>query len=240
VKDRNYLLSVELLRLYRDAALKNAAQLLEEASLLLEHNHHPRAYFLAVAAIEEVGKAVQASDGMCRNLDTSAVSTRLKLQFENHSQKITSAFVPWLLTTPRLRDEIMRFVDVMIDVKHGREPSMYTDIHSDGPGVVTPESAVRPSAAANCVQLGYAVLSHAKPYIGQSERQPRTPDQDALFALKPAVFRKMTNTEDFWQYYISRMESGDLAFETAVMEYHRTYFCKDATFKTQVESRDDT
>jgi AbiV family abortive infection protein len=134
VKIRDYQLNSDLLRGYRDAALANAGELLAEASLLLAHDHQARAYFLAVAAVEEIGKAVQAFDGMGRNLRDSGVCTRLKLQFEDHSQKVTSAFIPWLLATPNLRDEVMSFVNVMIDVKHGREASMYADIEGCGHG----------------------------------------------------------------------------------------------------------
>src|SRR5438034_9709985 len=122
-KNREYVLSVELLKQYRDCAVANAEDLLAEAALLLRHEHHARAYFLAVASIEEIGKAVQAFDGMGRNLNDSAVSTKLKLQFEDHSQKVTSAFLPWLRATPNLREQVMSFVNLMIDVKHGREPS---------------------------------------------------------------------------------------------------------------------
>jgi len=72
-KNRNYTLTPELLQQYHEAALANARALLEEAALLLRYGHHARAYFLAVATIEETGKAVQAFDSMGRNLKDSAV-----------------------------------------------------------------------------------------------------------------------------------------------------------------------
>jgi hypothetical protein len=72
-KNRDYQLTGELLREYRDAALVNAQALLEEAALLLAHGHHARAYFLAASCIEEAGKAVQAFEGLGRNLEDSAV-----------------------------------------------------------------------------------------------------------------------------------------------------------------------
>jgi AbiV family abortive infection protein len=87
-----FLTSAELLEQYRDAALVNSQSLLEEATLLLVHGHYARAYFLATSSIEESGKAVQAFEGLGRNLSDSAVTRRLKLQFEDHSQKVTSAF----------------------------------------------------------------------------------------------------------------------------------------------------
>jgi AbiV family abortive infection protein len=233
VKIRDYQLPPTLLVQYRDAALKNAAALLEEASLLLAHKHFARAYFLAVAAVEETGKAVQAFDGIGRNLKDSAVSTRLKLHFEDHSQKITSAFLPWLLATPNLRDEAMSFVNTMIDVKHGREPSMYTDIQREGPKVVTPDAAVRSSVAENCVRLAERVLLYAKPHVTESQPKVTTRVQDAFFAMKPGIFQKMANTGDFWAYYISRMEAGDKALEAAVTEYNRLYFSKNAKFNEE-------
>ena len=230
VKNRDYELTPALLEQYRDAALKNAATLLEEASILLAHQHFARAYFLAVAAVEEIGKSVQAFDGIGRNLKDSAVSTRLKLQFEDHSQKITSAFLPWLLATPNLRDEVMGFVNTMIDVKNGREPSMYTEIH-DGTKVVTPEAAVRSSVAENCVRLAERILSYTRPHVTQSQPKVITRVQDAFFAMKPGVFQKMTKSADFWEYYISRKQAGDNALETAVTEYNRLYFSKSVKFK---------
>ena len=233
VKVRDYQLTRVLLEQYRDAALKNAHSLLDEARLLLAHSHFARAYFLAVAAVEETGKSVQAFDGIGRNLKDPAVSSRLKLHFEDHSQKITSAFLPWLLATPDLRAEVMSFVNTMIDVKHGREPSMYTDIHRDGPKVVTPELVVRGAVAENCIRLAERVLSYAKPHVTEAQPKVTTRVQDAFFAMKPGLFQKMANTGDFWEYYISRMEAGDRALESAVTEYNRLYFSKSAKFKAE-------
>jgi AbiV family abortive infection protein len=232
IKNRNYSLTTALLKQYCDVALSNAQNLLNEATLLLQNNHFARAYFLAVAAIEEIGKSVQAFDGMGRNLQDSAVSTKLKLQFEDHSQKITAAFIPWLAASPNLRDEVMSIVNLQIDIKHGREPSMYTDIHFDGPKITTPESAIRPEAANNCIRLAEAVLSYATPYI-TAKPKTTTRTQDVFFAMKSSIFLKMANTEDFWWYYISRMESGDKAIENAVTEYNTKYFSKNVKFKAE-------
>ena len=66
--------SVELLREYCGAAIQNAGELIEEASLLSVNGHAARAYFLAVASIEETGKALHALDAQGRNLGDSAVT----------------------------------------------------------------------------------------------------------------------------------------------------------------------
>ena len=235
-KNRNYQLTPELLKVYVAEALMNAEELLVEASLLLESDHHARAYFLAVAAIEELGKSVQAFDGMGRNLKDPAVSTRLKLQFGDHSQKVTSAFVPWLSATPNLREEAMSFVNLMIDLKSGREPSMYTDIHFEGPKVITPAEIVRVSVARDCIRLASAVTAYVRPYVTQSEPKATTRVQDEFFAMKPTVFSKMSNTADFWKYYIACAEGGDKALEAAATQYYKTYFAKGAKFSDESDT----
>lgn len=239
IKQREYDLTPELLREYRDAALINAQALLEEAALLLAHGHHARAYFLSVSSIEEAGKAVQAFEGLGKNLKDPAVATRLKLQFEDHSQKVTFAFSPWLQAMPNLRDEVMDFVRMMVDLKYGREASMYTDINADRVMVTTPQQQVSKKVAANCVRLAGAVLSHVGPYAKQDKIKKATRVQDAFFALKPTVFQKMANTSDFWNFYISRMEKGDMALDAAVTEYQQSFLSKKKLFNPEAETTVD-
>jgi hypothetical protein len=85
--------------------------------------------------------------------------------------------------------------------------------------------------AANCVRLAGTVLSHVKPYAQQAQPKTTTRVQDAFFSLKPAVFQKMANTADFWEYYISRMEQGNMALEAAVAEYNQRYISQGKMFK---------
>ena len=229
-KERDYALTSKLLLQYRDAALINAEALLEEAALLLSHGHSARAYFLAASSVEEAGKAVQAFEGLGKNLRDSAVAQRLKLQFEDHSQKVTAAFSPWLQATPDLRSEVMAFVEIMVALKFGREASMYTDVNAEKVAVTTPQMQVSPRVAANCVRLAGAVLSHVRPYAQQSQTKATTRVQDAFFALRPTVFKKMANTADFWEYYISRMERGDTALDAAALEYNERFLSRGLEF----------
>lgn len=235
-KDRGYQLSVELLEQYRDAALSNAQALLEEAALLLSHGHFARAYFLAASSIEESGKAVQAFEGLGRNLNDPAVAHRLKRQFEDHSLKVTAAFSPWIQATPNIRDEIMTFVRMMVDLKFGREASMYTDINAERSIVTTPQAQVAQRTGADCVRLAGMVLAHARPYAQQAQPKSMTRVQDAFFALKPAVFQRMANTSDFWEFYIAQMEQGNMALESAVTEYNKLYLSQGKLFKENSES----
>lgn len=239
-KNREFQLTTELLEQYRDAALVNAKALLEEATLLLGHGHYPRSYFLAASSIEEAGKAVQAFEGMSRNLRDSAVSHRLKIQFDDHSQKITSAFSPWMQATPNIRTEIMDFVRIVVDLKFGREASMYTDIHTEKVIVTTPAMQVGQRTAADSVRLAGTVLSYAVPYAQQLQTKFMSRAQDAFFALKPTLFQKMANTVDFWEYYLHQMEQGNMTLDVAVTDYNRLYLSKGQLFKTAPDSSSHT
>lgn len=229
-KPRGYPLSSQLLAEYRDAAIVNAGELIAEATTLLAGGHHARAYFIAVAAIEEIGKAVQAAQGLGRNLSDPAVRTRLQNQFEDHSNKVTSAFIPWMLASTDLRSEVMDFVNTAIDLQNGRQPSMYVNINPETLVVITPRAAVPQKAAYNSVALAKAILEQARPFT-QATPQTYTREQDMMFALGSKTFIKMSNTADFWEYYIARMESGDKALENAVADYHQKYFVRGVMFK---------
>lgn len=52
---------INLFDLY-NACMKNAYSLADEAKLLLKHGHYPRAFFLALTAYEEIGKAQLTAD----------------------------------------------------------------------------------------------------------------------------------------------------------------------------------
>ena len=221
-----------MLQQYRDAALVNAQALLEEAALLLANGHFARAYFLSASCIEEAGKAVQAFEGIGRNLRDPAVTQRLKLQFEDHSQKVTAAFSPWVQATPNIRDEIMNFVRMMVDLKFGREASMYTDINAEQMIVTTPHMQVRKKTASDCVRLAGTVLAHVRPYAHQAQPKTTTRVQDAFFALRPSTFQRMANTADFWDYYITQIEQGSTALEAAVTGYNQNYFSKGKLFNS--------
>jgi hypothetical protein len=47
--------------------------------------------------------------------------------------------------------------------------------------------------------------------------------QDRLFAMKSAKFQEMLSTEDFWWYYISRLEAGHQDIAEAAIGYERDH-----------------
>ena len=77
------------------------------------------------------------------------------------------------------------------------------------------------------------MLLHARPYAAHANPQVKTRVQDEYFALKPAEVDKMLSRRDFWEYYLSRIQAGDMALETAVTQYHKDYFSKDLQFKVE-------
>lgn len=223
--------TVDLLREYSAAALQNASELLGESTLLYANGHAARAYFLAVASIEETGKALQAFDAQGRNLGDSAVTAKLRRAMEDHSQKITAAFTAMLQASSNISDAVMPAVNLMIHLKLGREPSMYTDFNYEESKVNTPTAMVRDVAARDCVRLALDCLTHARKHIAEMKPQTRSRADDQLFAMKSGQFLKMVNTEGFWWYYIAQLESGKQDVAAAAVEYQRDFVSKDKTFK---------
>jgi len=237
--DSDFRFTVDLLREYGTAALQNASELLEEASLLFSNGHSARAYFLAVASIEEIGKALQAFDAQGRNLGDSAITAKLRKAMEDHSQKITAAFTAMLIASPNIRDAVMPLVDLMIHLKRGREPSMYTDIRYGESNVQIPAVMVRDVAARDCVQLARDCLVHAQNHIANKKPEIRSRAEDELFAMKQGQFQKMANTEGFWWYYIAQLESGERDFAAAAVAYQRDFVSKGKTFQRPEEGQGD-
>jgi len=228
--DNEFRFTVELLREYSAASLSNATELVEEASLLYEQGHVARAYFLAVASIEEIGKALLAFDAQGRNLADSAVTAKLRRAMEDHSQKIAAAFSPMLLSNPNTREVLMPVIDLMIHLTLGREPSMYADILYAESKVQLPRSIVRDVASKDCIRLSRDCLSNARKYLAETPRD-RTRVEDQLFAMKLEQFKKIFNKQDFWWYYIAQCEIGNRDFAASVITYQREYLSKGNSFE---------
>ena len=215
---------------YSSAAMDNAALLVEEAALLCTHRYHARAYFLAVAAIEEVGKAVIAFNAQGRNLRDPAVASKIKSLLGDHRAKIRSAFIGFLVANAR--DNVEPALKLMLGLQCGREPSMYTDQSEDG-SIQVPSEVVSERAAKDCVRLASACLASAKHHLSNTKPAAATRAQDQLFTLKTAQLTELMNTEDFWWYYISRMEAGDTDYAAAVIKYRAEYQRTGRTFKSE-------
>lgn len=217
-------LTVALLRFYSEAALRNADELLAEASLLRDHDHMARAYFLAVACVEEAGKALLAFDAQNRNLSDPAVCTKLKKSMETHRDKITYALSRWAWSSPDQRGSLTVALDLIGHVTHGREPSMYSDLRTDPDRVQTPHEVIRDSAARDCVRLAKDCLAYAHRHVTEKTPATFTNAEHLLFTMKSTKFQALLKTQDFWWYYISRMEAGQQDFAEVVLGYERDHF----------------
>lgn len=229
-KYREYDLTPELLDAYQNAALQNSEELLIEAKLLLSNNHFGRAYFLAIACIEEAGKAQIVFEAKGRNLNDGGVVKKIKERFEDHSSKITSAFVGWLSVSPTSKESIQAAVDLMVGLKHGREKSMYIDVKEKSHEISMPREVVRPSAARDCVSVAHNCLHHTKNYIRDNDPVERTPAQDKLMCLKQGVVTDIMSREDFWDFYLDAIRPGNSDLDNALVTYHDCYFKKSETY----------
>lgn len=128
----------------------------------------------------------------------------------------------------------------MIDLKHGREPSMYTDIRLDSLKVQVPAAVVRKTAAHDCIRLAMDCLALAEKHMAGKPPERRTRAEDQLFSMKSGQFQKIANTADFWWYYIAQLESGKKDFAQAVIQYKREYLMKDRQFKESTSESNDT
>lgn len=232
-KNRGYQLTSALLRAFRKAAVDNARELQYEAALLLQYNHFSRAYFLAVTSIEEVGKSMQAFDALGRNVRDPAISTRVKLNFDDYAKKMTAAVFPWLLLEPERREDVMAFIEGLIEAKRTSNPALHMGIDLQSAKVIIPSQLIRPAAARNCVRMAQTIFAFAAPHVLESPPKIRTKVEDEFFAMKPQVLVSLTDSADFWQYYISCMKTGDSAFEAAISEYSRKYYAKNVKFKDE-------
>lgn len=223
--------TIELLKDYCKAALQNASELLAEASLLHDNNHNARAYFLASAAMEETGKAMLAFDGQGRNLRDSAITRTLLRVMEDHSTKISAAFSPTLNQENIDQATIMKVVNLMIALTHGREPSMYTDIDYGSSKVQIPAAMVRKVATRDCVSLSESCLALARAHVSSVTPKRRSHSKDVLFVMKEDQRKEVFNSEDFWRYYIAELQSSKKDWAIAMAEYWQRFMSKGKRFQ---------
>jgi AbiV family abortive infection protein len=215
-------LTPNLLRAYSDAALQNAAEILAEATLLRDHQHWARAYFLAIAAIEEAGKALQAFDAQKRHLTNPAVSSKLNLGMTKHGQKINYALGAWAMASTDKRKALEVALPLMSQLKRGREPSMYCELRSEPDRTQRPSEVVPETAACDCVRLARDCVANAMRHVKEQQPPDITSALDKVFTMKSAYFREMLSSKDFWLYYLARLESGDARFAEAVSDYEKS------------------
>jgi len=190
-----------------------------------------------VAAIEEIGKSFISFDAQGRNLNDSAVTTKIRKSLESHSDKIRMAFHASVLSHDDLQKELQGIIDLMIALKHGREPSMYTDINYESLEIKRPKELVREIAAKDCIRLAQHCYYKTKTH--QQEKQPtqRSSSEDAFYGMKTRKLTELFNNEDFWWFHISNIGSGEHDISASVVTYQREYLGKGRTFKVSEVSQ---
>jgi AbiV family abortive infection protein len=219
-----------LLRAYSVAALQNANEILAEATLLRDHGHWARAYFLAIAAIEEAGKALQAFDAQMRNLSDPAVVTKLNIGMTKHEQKINYALFAWAAASDDVRQAIEVALPLVSQLKHGREPSMYCELKTEPDRAQRPSEIVREAAARDCVRLARDCVANAHRHVKEQAPPGITHALDKIFTMKSAYFRQILSSKEFWFYYAARVESGDHSLPEAVCAYEKDHTRSRASF----------
>ena len=229
-KYRDYNLTYEHLSSYESAAFKNAKQLINESRLLIDNSCFARAYFLAIASIEETGKAFIAREGRTRNLSDPGTVAKIKANFEDHSAKLTSAFIPWINRSSDLREAVIAAVDLMTHLKFGREKSMYVDVNEVDDSISEPNKQIREIAARDSVKVAENCLHHTKKYCEKNKHSNKSTYEDKLFCIRSSNHTKMMSTLDFWEYYINELKKGKTDHAKIAVTYHDSYFKKGKLF----------
>lgn len=201
------------------AALKNAEALLCEAEALLVNEHFARAYFLAIAAIEEIGKSALAFNAAGRDLTNPRVAKAVREKLLDHKSKILSAFGPSLHLTNKdgLEEALKVFTELSGALRRGREPSMYTEILQDGT-VRSPCDLVRPVAARDSVRLAKHCLHRANSHLG-GEPPASSVANDFLYILSASKVQQIMAVPEFSKFYLKRIKSGDIDLEEAIYAF---------------------
>ena len=230
-KIREYDLHDEFLTEYENAAIANAQQILKEAKILLAHRSFARAYFLAVASIEETGKAYIAFSSKGRNLSDKGLKERIQKIFESHSQKISSAFIGWITKASNPSESIKAALELMVHLKLGREKSMYVDAKPDN-SISIPMRVIRPAAAIDSVKVAENCLYHTKQYLSQTSPPSFSSFDEKFFCLRTDKINEIFNTADFGKYILFdlKKEGKHFSLAKAIVTYHDRYFCKKMKF----------
>lgn len=230
-KNRNYKITENLLEEYQKCSFENSSELLGEAALLLEKEHYARAYFVGCASLEKTGKGYIAFSSRGRNLKSPSVQKAIKEKFENHPSKIISSLICLLKQKELTKDNISYFIKVSSRLQSGREKAMYVDI-SDNGTVSLPQSIVRPRAAFDCVRLAQASLEATVKFVSENPPDKFSSFHDKMLCLSNNKITKITNSEDFWWYYIDLLSNNysDADFVKTVVKYHDEIYCKGKLF----------
>lgn len=222
----------EILKSYQSKALSNSVALLSDATLLFSNQRYARTYFLACSAIEEAGKAYLAFDAHGKNLSDNAIQKRIKQEFGSHSKKFLTAFIPWIMrgTEEEIRSAVKTAISLIQDLEHGRECAMYVDFESGN--LRCPDQLVTKKLASEALRLANDLCSLTKQYLQSNSPREFSPHDNKVFSIGGRRIAKMHNTEDFWLYFLDKLESGWNDFNKTTAEYYDQFYTKGIKYKS--------
>jgi len=107
---------------------------------------------------------------------------------------------------------------------------MYADFAQGSHGVKIPHDVVREVAARDCVRLATECVAHAKAHFDSGPPSQKAREEDQLFSMKSSDLHAITGCEDFWRYYLSRLEAGEHNWSLAVVSYRNNFLLKNTKF----------
>lgn len=212
----------ELLQTLQFKALLNASMLIGEAEILFSAKRHARSYFLAAAAIEEIGKAALAFIARGRNLSDHAIQTRLATELGSHSAKISCAFVASIKTMSpeQVRGWLEEFTSLCSGLRRGREAALYSDVTEDGE-IRSPDQIVTDTNAHDCIRLAKTLIANTTQMVSDTSPQKFTAVQDRHYALGKKVLQVWQNP-DFGDHLLMHLETSAHEFDlfAATVEFY--------------------
>ncbi len=109
-------------------------------------------------------------------------------------------------------------MELISDLRRGREPSMYTEILTDGT-VRVPSEIVRPVAAKDVVRLAKHCLVRAKSYIPNNTSPQTSAANDFFYTQSSAKIQEIMAHEQFSGFYLARIKAGSPDLEEAIYEF---------------------
>ena len=233
-KNRNYEIHKNFLNEYENAALLNAQHLLNDAKILLVNESIARTYFLAVASIEETGKAYLAFSCKQRNLNDEGLKNKLKTIFESHPNKIGSAFIGWISRASNQEEAIEAALELISNLKLGREVSMYVDVNQNNE-ISIPMHVIRPVAAVDSVKVAENCLYHTRQYLSENEPPTFSKYEDKMFCFNTQKIAEIFKISDFGDYCLDEIKAnkGNFNFPKIIVTYHDNYYCKKVAYKKE-------
>jgi hypothetical protein len=187
-------------------ALQSARELLAEASSQYASGHLARACRLAAASIEQTDKCLRAFERQNRFLPEAAPIMNRLLSVKGHARMIRFACTDWIW------DNVKGYSDLAISGSNRCSRQI-----------------VRQDAARNCVVLAENRLADALSRIAVPQFVERF--HDRLFAMDARQFQRILATDDFWWYYIARLQPDKQDWAEAVLDYDLHYLAGGTLFR---------